>query len=258
MYMDTFVAVNTFDVFVKSTFVPDWSDFDTHKTDKNLLSLQLTCYVTYYDRMLCRTEKYKKMILQSSSNFSSMIEEDFEHSSSKLTDRRIRHDSFDQPGTPFEVQFDHSGVISYIVEKKDTESMKMNNVYRMIANLMSVGAYGINYESDSFSVMELSTVGYCSTNYTIARYSSSKKKILSKKLSPYFAQHFNESETMLISKHRDIDTCTELSHYSFAARFWHQFVPALSITEDIVRIIQTECPFSVLVQWSLKLPESFW
>uniref|UniRef100_A0A348G695 Vitellogenin domain-containing protein n=1 Tax=Odontomachus monticola TaxID=613454 RepID=A0A348G695_ODOMO len=183
--------------------------------------------------MLCRTEKYKKMILQSSSNFSSMIEEDFEHSSSKLTDRRIRHDSFDQPGTPFEVQFDHSGVISYIVEKKDTESMKMNNVYRMIANLMSVGAYGINYESDSFSVMELSTVGYCSTNYTIARYSSSKKKILSKKLSPYFAQHFNESETMLISKHRDIDTCTELSHYSFAARFWHQFVPALSITEDI-------------------------
>ncbi|XP_032673352.1 uncharacterized protein LOC116845118 isoform X2 [Odontomachus brunneus] len=225
MFVNSFTAVNTFDVFVKSTFVPNWRDFDSHQASGNLLSLKLICYVTLYDTMLCRTEK---PVLESPSNlYSTSV------SSSNSNDRRIRRNSFDQPGTPFEIHFDYSGVVSYAVEKDDVESMRMNNVYRMIANQMNVGAYNIYDHSDFYPIMERSTVGYCPTNFTTTRYPSSKKKILSKTLTPFFLEMFDKHGSVLISKYRNIDECTELSHYSFAVRYWHELVPALSVTEHV-------------------------
>lgn len=211
--------VNTFDVTVKTEFVPDVRFRNVRQT-KMRLSLQLTCRENSGYSLMCRTEKYNTIQLSTDASISRF--------------KRQPHivNSFDRVGVPFEVRFALDGVVAYAVPNNDAPSMKLINAYRMIANLMSIGT---EIHNKNAFFMERSTVGYCPTDYRILRL---PHRVDSKLLLSVYSDLKVHNDTVLITKRRYVDRCIRLSSYIFATKFWPELVPMSRFTEQIVRIVQ--------------------
>ncbi|XP_014471453.1 PREDICTED: uncharacterized protein LOC106742742 [Dinoponera quadriceps] len=173
--------------------------------------------------MICRTEKYNLMKPLPSNDVPSF--------GASRPSRHIRLESFDKPGIPFYVLFDKERIVAYgaHVMKNNMALMRMMNVYRMIANLMSLGV-DVNTTDNHFTTMENSTVGYCPTKYKIIEHPPWVDNNLSL---PLVNVKFHNSNATMITKSRSVDGCKWLASYIFAARFWPEFVPTSSVKEII-------------------------
>ncbi|XP_011136037.2 uncharacterized protein LOC105181150 [Harpegnathos saltator] len=210
-----------YEVHMTSDFHQYGSDGMYEKRNDTLLSLNFLCSDVQHESMMCYIEPCNEIQPTPRKNLESQ---------QLLYMAPINPSVFYRNSVPFKIMFGAKGIDGYIVERRSVPKQLMN-IYRSIANQLSIGFNINDTVSKTFKLNERSNVADCPTRYEISVESSRAKRNIV--LVPLVNLDFQKGMTV-ISKQRIISECFVTSNYSFSAGIWPEFVPKAAKVATLV------------------------
>ncbi|XP_014471451.1 PREDICTED: uncharacterized protein LOC106742739 isoform X8 [Dinoponera quadriceps] len=131
--------------------------------------------------------------------------------------------------TIFQVKFSKSGATGYAIEQSDDKIMNfMLNLYRFFGSQLSIGAKTTFHKDRTFWKLEESVLGSCFTHFVIRHQPNIKynKHVLGENVTLSLNGYsFENDETILISKERNMQRCYNSFNYMFGNSYWSELLP---------------------------------